>query len=128
LDVGRVDNLGLHSGEYESVNRYVQEIKSWIHVALVENGIKPYNTRNYYGGAEYWGGGKNEALEYMRLLPDAVNSNYDPDNLLEREDNLIHRNLYHVGEQLKILESTNILGANIISGGDLDMHAAALYN
>ena len=128
LDVGRVDNLGLHSGDYEIVNRYVQEIRSWIHVGLVENGIQPYNTRNYYGGTEYWGGGKNKALEYMRLLPDAVNSNYDPDNLLAREDNLIHKNLYHAGEQLKILESTNILGANIISGGNLDMNEAALYN
>lgn len=128
LDVDRIDNFGLHSGEYTLLNHYRRYLHSSAHVDNVVNGIMPYNARNYFGGAQYWGEGSTKAMEYMRLRPDWGNSNYDPDNFLDREDNWVHNNVPHIGTEIRVLESTDILGANIVSGGDLDLGGAALTN
>ncbi|MFT6635712.1 MAG: filamentous hemagglutinin family protein [Alcanivorax sp.] len=128
LDVDRIDNIGLHSGEYVLVNHYKKYLSDDAHVANVRYGIEPYNNRNYFGRAEYWGDGGNKALEYMRLHPGWNNSSYDPDNFLKREDNWVVKNTPHIGEETVPLESAEILGANIISGGDLDMGGAAVTN
>ena len=128
LDVDRIDNIGLHSGEYVLINHYKKYLSDDAHVANVRYGIEPYNNRNYFGRAEYWGDGGNKALEYMRLHPGWNNSSYDPDNFLKREDNWVVKNTPHIGEETVPLESAEILGANIISGGDLDMGGAAVTN
>lgn len=128
LDVDRIDNIGLHSGEYVLINHYKKYLPDYEHVANVRNGIEPYNNRNYFGGARYWGSGGNKKLEHMALFSSQNNPNYDPDNFLKRENNWVVRHVPHVGEETRELESTEILGANIISGGDMDMGDAAVTN
>ncbi|WP_286791932.1 hemagglutinin repeat-containing protein, partial [Marinobacter sp. Hex_13] len=128
LDVDRIDNIGLHSGEYVLINHYKTYLSDNEHVANVRYGIEPYNKRNYFGGARYWGSGGNKKLEHMALFASQNNPNYDPDNFLRREDNWVVKRTPHIGEEIVPLESAEILGANIISGGNLDMGDAAVTN
>lgn len=124
-----IENLGLHSGEYLLVNRYAAfGVNGNGHLWNVYAGVRPYNRRNYTGGATYLSDGSNEYEEYMRLNPDAENPNYDPDNLLRREDNIVHRNVGHVSEHTETLDSTDMLGANILAGGNLDLGGATVIN
>lgn len=138
-----IENLGLHSGEYIKESRYYRHrnydpftdttyylpyIYGPTHESYVIGGISPYNSRNYHGGAQYFSDGSNEDLEYMRLLPDRENTRYDPDNLLLREDNIIHRNFELANTEIKKLESTNILRANILAGGNLNTGTAEIIN
>tara|TARA_R110002073_G_scaffold247067_1_gene410034 strand:+ start:15409 stop:22194 length:6786 start_codon:yes stop_codon:yes gene_type:complete len=124
-----IENLGLHSGEYLLVNRYAAfGVNGNGHLWNVYAGVRPYNRRNYTGGATYLSDGENEYEEYMYLRPDAENSNYDPDNLLRREDNIVHRNVGHVSEHTETLDSTDMLGANILAGNNLDLGDATVTN
>lgn len=129
LEVDEIENLGLHSGEYISTyHNTVYGVADSKHVSNVVSVIQPYNNNNYSGGARYWGVGANPALEMMELLPDQENPNFNPDNLITRDQIALFRHLKEEGANKKTLDSTEILGANIIAGGDLNMGGAAVTN
>lgn len=128
LDLDTIENFGLHSGEYTLVNYYKGDMYYRVHRENVLAGVEVYNTRNYFGQAVYWSDGGTKGLEYMGLEPASSNSSYDPDNFLSRQDNLVHNRVTHIGEDIRILESTDILGANIVAGNDLNMDGADIKN
>lgn len=129
MEVDEIENLGLHSGEYIlTYHNTVDRVADSKHVSNVVSVIQPYNNNNYSGGARYWGVGANPALEMMELLPDQENPNFSPDNLITRDQVALFRHLKEEGANKKTLDSTEILGANIIAGGDMDMGDAAVTN
>jgi len=128
LEFDQLNNLGLHSGEYLLVSRYGGYMTDGNHIRNVIYGVQPYNKRNYSGGAAYWGGGADKDLEYMRLYPNQNNTHYDPDNLINREDTKIHKDNNFLGQHQETLDSTEILGANILAGGDLSLGSAEVAN
>ena len=128
LEFDQINNLGLHSGEYLLITRYGGYMTDGTHIRNVIHGVQPYNKRNYSGGAAYWGGGADKDLEYMALYPNQHNPYYDPDNLIDREDTILHRNNRFISQHKDTLDSTEILGANIVSGGDLSLGSAEVIN
>ena len=128
LEFDQINNLGLHSGEYLLITRYGGYMTDGMHIRNVIHGVQPYNKRNYSGGAAYWGGGADKDLEYMALYPNQHNPNYDPDNLIDRQDTILHRNNRFISQHKDTLDSTEILGANIVSGGDLSLGSAEVIN
>lgn len=128
LDLDEISNFGLHSGEYRLLNYYQNYLHYTEHMENVAFGVEYYNNRNYFGEAEYWGDGATIGWEYMRLHPDQHNSNYDPDNFVSREGNWVDTHVPHIKEEILVLDSTDILGANIVSGGNMDMGSADIKN
>jgi filamentous hemagglutinin family protein len=127
LGFDQINNVGLHTGEYLLTTTYGGYMTDGTHISNVLYSVMPYNQRNYYGGASYWGGGADYDLEYMALNPNADNPHYDPDNFYTRDEiGLGSTSLWDQSQEL--LDSTDILGANILSQGNLDMGEATVFN
>lgn len=129
LDVDSIENLGVTTGPFERVSKYGSHMTDGHHIDNVIYGVMPYNRRNLDGTASYWGVGADKDLEMMSINHDGDNPDYDPDNLIARKDNRIHKQNDHQWTEDRTIEGkTKLLGANIVSGEDLDTGDADITN